>query len=169
MPLAKALERVVPIGTLAERTGVKVETIRYYEQVGLLPEPERSEGNQRRYGRAHVERLAFIRHCRSLDMTLDEIRVLLRFKDAPQQDCGDVDALLDEHIGHVAERIRELRQLEKQLKALRDLCGGHKAGAECGILGGLTRAAGVADHSATRHVAGAHARTGAARRGTAGR
>jgi Cd(II)/Pb(II)-responsive transcriptional regulator len=157
------------IGELAGQAQTQVETIRYYEREGLLPQAPRTDGNYRIYGPEHVERLAFIRHCRSLDMTLDEIRVLLRFKDAPQQDCGDVDALLDEHIGHVAERIRELRQLEKQLKALRDLCGGHKAGAECGILGGLTRAAGVADHSATRHVAGAHARTGAARRGTAGR
>ena len=89
------------IGELAQRTGTQVETIRYYEREGLLPEPARSEGNYRLYDKAHTERLSFIRHCRSLDMTLDEIRALLKFRDAPNQECGEVNALLDEHIGHV--------------------------------------------------------------------
>jgi Cd(II)/Pb(II)-responsive transcriptional regulator len=118
------------IGELALAAQTQVETIRYYEREGLLPQAPRSEGNYRIYGPEHVERLAFVRHCRSLDMTLDEIRVLLRFKDEPQAECGEVNALLDEHIGHVATRIRELRQLEKQLKALREQCAGvHDAGA----------------------------------------
>ena len=99
------------IGELAARADTQVETIRYYEREGLLPAAPRTDGNYRIYGDEHLERLAFIRHCRSLDMTLDEIRVLLRFKDDPEADCGDVDALLDEHIGHVAARIRNLRQL----------------------------------------------------------
>lgn len=81
------------IGELAQRTGTQVETIRYYEREGLLPEPARSEGNYRLYDRAHAERLSFIRHCRSLDMTLDEIRVLLQFRDAPEQNCGEVNAV----------------------------------------------------------------------------
>jgi len=96
------------IGELALAAQTQVETIRYYEREGLLPQAPRSEGNYRIYGPEHVERLAFVRHCRSLDMTLDEIRVLLRFKDEPQAECGEVNALLDEHIGHVATRIREL-------------------------------------------------------------
>ena len=116
------------IGELALASQTQVETIRYYERDGLLPQAPRSEGNYRIYGPEHVERLAFVRHCRSLDMTLDEIRVLLRFRDAPQAECGEVNALLDEHIGHVATRIRELRQLEKQLKALRELCSGVHSG-----------------------------------------
>ena len=108
------------IGDLSKLTQTSVETIRYYEREGLLPEPSRTDGNYRIYGEAHAERLAFIRHCRGLDMTLDEIRQLLRFKDDPASDCGDVNALLDAHIGHVADRIRELRALEKQLKSLRE-------------------------------------------------
>ncbi len=78
----KKLERVMPIGALAERTGVRVETIRYYEQVGLLPAPERTDGNQRRYGKAHESRLAFIRHARELGFSVESIRALLAIADA---------------------------------------------------------------------------------------
>lgn len=81
------------IGDLAKLTQTQVETIRYYEREGLLPEPDRTEGNYRIYGAAHADRLAFIRHCRNLDMTLDEIRQLLRLKDDPASDCGDVNTL----------------------------------------------------------------------------
>jgi Cd(II)/Pb(II)-responsive transcriptional regulator len=94
------------IGQLATQTGSKVETIRYYEQQRLLPQPARSDGNYRLYGAGHVKRLQFIRHCRSLDMTLDEIRTLLDFRDTPDANCAGVNTLLDKHIGHVADRIR---------------------------------------------------------------
>jgi uncharacterized protein YunC (DUF1805 family) len=90
-------------------------------------------------------------------MTLDEIRVLLRFKDEPQAECGEVNALLDEHIGHVATRIRELRQLEKQLKALREQCVGVREAAHCGILTVLTQTASpTVGRSASAHVRGSH-------------
>ena len=145
------------IGELALAALTPVETIRYYEREGLLPHAPRSEGNYRIYGPEHVERLAFVRHCRSLDMTLDEIRVLLRFKDEPQAECGEVNALLDEHIGHVATRIRELRQLEKQLKALREQCVGVHNAEHCGILNELLQASSVTGiRSASAHVSGAH-------------
>jgi Cd(II)/Pb(II)-responsive transcriptional regulator len=146
------------IGELAQRTGTQVETIRYYEREGLLPEPARSEGNYRLYDRTHAERLSFIRHCRSLDMTLDEIRVLLRFRDVPDQNCGEVNALLDAHIGHVAERVAELQELEKQLKALRRLCRKAQAASECGILHELAQH--PASGKAAGHIAGSHARQG---------
>jgi Cd(II)/Pb(II)-responsive transcriptional regulator len=94
------------IGQLATQTGSKVETIRYYEQQRLLPQPARSDGNYRLYGAEHVKRLQFIRHCRSLDMTLDEIRTLLDFRDTSDANCAGVNTLLDKHIGHVADRIR---------------------------------------------------------------
>jgi len=81
-----------------------------------------------------VQRLVFIRRCRSLDMALDEIRVLLRFKDAPSANCGDVNSLLDEHIGHVTSRVLELRVLEQQLCELRSQCHSIESGADCGIL-----------------------------------
>jgi Cd(II)/Pb(II)-responsive transcriptional regulator len=145
------------IGELAAAARTPVETIRYYEREGLLPQAPRSDGNYRIYRPEHVERLAFVRHCRSLDMTLDEIRVLLRFKDSPQSGCGEVNALLDEHIGHVAARIRELRQLEKQLKALREQCGDPRDAAHCGILNELVHAsAPTAVPSASTHVPRAH-------------
>jgi len=129
------------IGELSAAAATPVETIRYYERIGLLPEPSRSGGNFRLYEAPHLERLQFIRYCRSLDMSLDEIRVLLKFKDAPDASCGDVNALLDEHIGHVSRRIRELRTLESQLKELRRRCGSERTAHECGILAGLDQAA----------------------------
>ena len=150
------------IGELAAATHTQVETIRYYEREGLLPQAPRSEGNYRICGAEHVERLGFIRHCRSLDMTLDEIRVLLRFKDAPGEDCGDVNALLDAHIGHVAARIRELKQLEKQLKSLREQCGGVQHAGHCGILAELSQAAAPPQPAGRRrqaHVSGSHSAT----------
>ncbi len=126
------------IGELAQKTGMQVETIRYYEKQGLLPEIGRTGSNYRVYTDVHVDRLLFIRHCRSLDMTLDEIRILLHFKDMPEESCDRVNALLDEHIGHVAERIRDLKKLEKQLKMLRESCHEAKDTASCGILNALS-------------------------------
>jgi Cd(II)/Pb(II)-responsive transcriptional regulator len=146
------------IGELANLTGVQVETIRHYEREGLLPHTQRSEGNYRVYDASHGQRLSFIRHCRSLDMTLDEIRVLLRFRDAPTKNCGEVNALLDEHIGHVAHRVRELRQLEKQLKGLRELCRSAQDAEHCGILNELNLMSQkqVATADMAGHVHGAH-------------
>ena len=125
------------IGELAKRTGCLVETIRYYEREGLLLEPPRSEGNYRLYTDIHVERLQFIRHCRVLDMTLEEIRNLLRFRDAPDENCTKVNALLDEHIEHVSNRIKELRFLQKDLRKLRSLCERAQAAKDCRILQSL--------------------------------
>ena len=122
------------IGELAERTGYTVETIRYYERQGLLPAPARSGGNYRLYRGAHLERLQFIRHCRSLDMALDEIRSLLSFRDHPEQSCGAVNALLDKHIVEVADRIAQLRDLERQLLGLRGLCTEVQTAKDCAIL-----------------------------------
>jgi Cd(II)/Pb(II)-responsive transcriptional regulator len=145
------------IGELAQASSTPVETIRFYEREGLLPAPDRTESNYRIYTAVHAERLGFIRQCRNLDMALDEVRVLLRFKDAPQADCGEVNALLDEHIGHVAHRIRELRVLEKQLRALRAECASPHAAKDCGILQGIDDAAGQpGKSSARRHVRGTH-------------
>ncbi|HWW72539.1 MAG TPA: Cd(II)/Pb(II)-responsive transcriptional regulator [Duganella sp.] len=122
------------IGELAARTGYTVEAIRYYEREGLLPAPERSGGNYRLYRGAHLERLQFIRHCRSLDMALGEIRSLLTFRDHPDHSCGAVNALLDKHIVEVAERIAQLRDLERQLLVLRGLCTRERSAKDCAIL-----------------------------------
>ncbi|WP_034297141.1 Cd(II)/Pb(II)-responsive transcriptional regulator [Herbaspirillum sp. RV1423] len=128
---------ILKIGELAALTDCPVETIRYYERETLLPAPTRSQGNYRLYGDAHVERLQFIRHCRSLDMTLDEVRSLLQFRDAPEENCGEVDALLDKHIDHVAQRINELKNLQVLLKKLRAQCDSAQPTKDCGILQGL--------------------------------
>lgn len=144
------------IGELAKSTGSPVETIRYYEREGLLPPPARSEGNYRLYGATHVERLKFIRHCRSLDMTLVEIRELLAFRDAPDESCGEVNALLDKHIGHVADRITELQGLEIQLRSLRHLCQHAQAIKDCGILHGLNSAEGGTPTNFGTHGGGCH-------------
>jgi len=122
------------IGDLANLTGTQVETIRYYEREGLLPEPARTATNYRIYDVEHVERLAFIRRCRSLDMGLDEVRVLLGLKDKPSQSCEDANRVLDEHLGHVTQRIDELVALKAQLESLRSQCGEAKESADCGIL-----------------------------------
>lgn len=122
------------IGELAKLTGCPVETIRYYEREGLLPEPSRSEGNYRQYDALHVERLSFIRHCRSLDMTQEEIRILLGLRDRPESDCGTANRLIDEHLHHVEVRIAELQSLSHQLQDLRARCSGGGSSEDCGIL-----------------------------------
>jgi len=146
------------IGELSTTTGVPIDTIRHYEREGLLPEPARTESNYRHYNTEHAQRLSFIRHCRGLDMALDEIRVLLRFKDAPSAECGEVNALLDEHIGHVAQRVRELRALEKQLRELRDTCRMVQDAGHCGILNQLDTMASnrLPPAVSVGHIHGAH-------------
>lgn len=132
------------IGDLAREAEVPVETIRYYEREGLVPPPRRSSGNYRLYDDTHRQRLTFIRQCRLLDMTLEEIQQLLALKDQPRASCEEASVLLDEHIKHVAERIDELGRLKRDLQALRRRCRRSSAAQECGILTGL------ADGTATR-------------------
>ena len=145
------------IGDLAKATGTQAETIRYYEREGLLAAPARTDANYRHYDDSHVARVSFIRHCRSLDMTLDEIRALLRFKDDPTGNCAAVNELLDEHIAHVTERIAELKRLQAELKALRAQCDA--AGASCGILRTLDAKGGsAAKPRREAHVRGSHGR-----------
>lgn len=125
------------IGDLARLSDTPVDTVRYYEKAGLMPVPPRSDANYRRYDDTHVARLRFIRPCRALDLSLDEIRTLLRVRDDPQSDCADANDLIDEHLVHVRRRIEELRQLEAQLQDLRAACGPGHRGGECGILARL--------------------------------
>jgi Cd(II)/Pb(II)-responsive transcriptional regulator len=127
------------IGELAQVAGTDVDTIRYYEKSGLMPAPPRSVGNYRQYGPDQATRLAFIRHCRALDMSLDEVRTLLAFCDAPARECEGVNALLEDHISHVRERIGELQALEKTLIALRRACKRVERADSCGILNTLKK------------------------------
>jgi Cd(II)/Pb(II)-responsive transcriptional regulator len=145
------------IGELAKITDCQVETIRYYERENLLPPPARSDGNYRLYTQAHVERLTFVRNCRILDMTLDEIRSLLTLRDSPQDQCQNVNDLIDEHIHHVKARIDGLVALQEQLVALRQKCHGSDTDEHCAILQRLEVSGAVtapdAEHS---HVGRSH-------------
>ena len=144
------------IGELARTTGCGVETIRYYEREGLLPRTARTNGNFRRYGEEHARQLSFIRHCRSLDMSLNEIGMLLKFRSGSQENCGEVNILLDTHLRHVEGRIAELQSLERELQALREKCNGGRPAADCGILRGLGGAPNDRDASADNHVPRTH-------------
>jgi len=129
------------IGDLATASATPVDTIRYYERECLLPAPARTAANYRAYDDSHLERLRFIRHCRHLDMSLDEVRELLRVRDDPQADCNAANLVLDEHIGHVTRRIAELRSLQRELKELRSRCASAQPSEHCGILSGIAQAA----------------------------
>lgn len=122
------------ISELGRTAGVDVETIRYYEKAGLLQPPARSANGYREYGEAQAQRLAFIRQCRALDMTIKEIQSLLDIAGQPAAECSDVDRLVDEHLRRVRERIKSLRSLEQQLVVLRGRCGAPRTAADCGIL-----------------------------------
>lgn len=128
----------IKIGELAKRVDCPAETIRFYEKEGLLPQPFRSGGNYRLYGEEHVERLRFIRHCRTLDMALDDVRVLLKYRDMPREDCARVNALVDEHIEQIEVRMEELMQLKQHLIVLRKKCKAIKPAQSCGILQALS-------------------------------
>ena len=125
------------IGELAQVAQTTVATVRYYEKEGLLSATARTTGNFRVYGPAHLERLRFIRNCRALDMSHEEIHTLLDLADQPAEGCGAINALFDQHMAHVDERIRELVQLKSQLDLLRRRCQTEQAVDACGILQGL--------------------------------
>lgn len=122
------------IGDLARRTACQAETIRYYERERLLPKPPRTHTNYRLYGQQHVDRLTFIRHCRALDMSLREIRALLRFYDAPRSNCHGANEVIDAHIDDIARRIEELKKLQTHLKDLRGMCTKAQPARTCGML-----------------------------------
>ena len=121
------------IGELADLTGCDVQTVRFYEREGLLEVPDRDPSGYRRYAGRHLERMQFIRHCRSLDIPLTEVRQLLAFAAAPDDSCADVNALLDGHIAQVHQKRKALAALERQLVALRKRCDGDTANT-CAIL-----------------------------------
>lgn len=122
------------IGELARATGCTADTIRFYEKEGLLPEAQRTEGNYRVYSEGHIKRLRFIRNCRALDMSHDEVRALLHAAEGSGPTCGEIDGLVDAHLLHVNARIAELQQLQEQLIALRAACNAKRTVDACGIL-----------------------------------
>ncbi len=131
---------MMTIGKLSVTAGVKVPTIRYYEDIGLMPEPERTEGNQRRYVRAHLERLNFIRHARDLGFSVEAIRDLLSLQAKPDAPCHDADRIAAENLADVRAKIARLKKLEAELEHIVSECAGGRAG-ECNVLATL------ADHA----------------------
>ncbi len=143
------------IGELSKATGVDVETIRYYEKAQLLSAPTRSDNGYRTYTQAHLERLAFIRHCRALDIPLADVQRLLSFVDSPQSDCGEIDLLIDAQLAKVRARLASMQALERQLVALRGQCSAPHSASECGIMHELMAAAhgeACACHRGTKEV-----------------
>lgn len=112
------------IGKVAGYTGCKVETIRYYEKEGVLPEPERTEGGHRLYSVEIVKRLVFIRRCRELGFSMDEIRQLLSIVDAERVSCEQVKTITDLHIQDIKLKIRDLKKMERTLSGLSNRCSG---------------------------------------------
>lgn len=131
------------IGDLSRRTGVKVPTIRYYEEIGLLPAPARTRGGQRRYGPAHLRRLAFVRHARDLGFEIDAIRELLAMAADPQRRCGEAHAIARAHLDDVENRIARLEALRGELRSMLACANGTVA--QCRIIEVL------ADHGECLH------------------
>ena len=127
------MSEAMAIGVLSRKTGVKVPTIRYYESVGLLPVPPRSEGNRRLYGTAAVDRLRFIRHARELGFEICAIRELLDLAEQPQRSCSKVDALAREHLQAITSRIDRLTALKLEVESMIKACAKGRI-AKCRII-----------------------------------
>jgi DNA-binding transcriptional MerR regulator len=134
----------LPIGEAARQSGVKVPTIRYYEQIGLLAVPPRSEGNRRQYGGDDLRRLAFIRHARELGFEIEAIRTLLTLQDQPGQSCTAADEIARARLAEVEQRIASLRALKAELKRMVASCA-HGTVDRCRVIEIL------ADHGQCRH------------------
>lgn len=131
------------IGALGRLTGTNVETVRYYERIGLLPAPPRTGGNYRSYGEAHVRRLSFIRKARGLGFHLDTVRALLDVADRPGQSCAAVDALARAQLAEVEAKIADLTRLRDELVRVQAQCGGGTV-SDCRIIEALSGGAGRA-------------------------
>lgn len=128
----------ISIGALSNRTGVNIETIRYYERIGMLPAPPRSRGGHRLYARDQVKRLRFIGRSRQLGFSLQEIRALLRLVDGGDWTCAEVKGLTEEHLVSVRRKIADLRKMERALKDMIGRCSGDIV-PECPIIEALSQ------------------------------
>ena len=118
---------------MAKTGNCKVQTVRYYEEIGLLPKPARSAGNQRIYTRAHRDRLNFIRHARELGFPLERIREILALGDQPSRSCAEVDQIAREHLRDVESRLERLQSLRVELERMISECGAQRV-ADCHII-----------------------------------
>ena len=125
------------IGDLARRTGTKVNTIRFYEEIGLMPEAARTSGGRRTYGEGQVRQLAFIRHARELGFSVDEIRSLIALSANPDQDCHEAGAIARRHLTSVEDRITRLIALREALSNASRSCEGGRI-ADCRVMEAIT-------------------------------
>ena len=126
------------IGVLAKATDTKVVTIRYYERIGLLPVPSRTQGNYRVYSPEDVRRLRFIRRCRDLGFTIEQLRDLLRLSSQEDHACAEVDRITAEHLEEIEEKISDLTRLASELRRLNERCQGTGTIADCRIIEALS-------------------------------
>ncbi|WP_027256891.1 MULTISPECIES: MerR family transcriptional regulator [Leisingera] len=124
------------IGQLSKATGVKVPTIRYYEEIGLLPAPGRNAGNQRRYGQGGMDTLGFIKHARDLGFSLEDIKSLMGLDGHLGDDCAAADKIARSQLANVRDRIRKLEQLATELERISHLCDDGNGGC-CQVLTAL--------------------------------
>ena len=122
MALTKLRAEPMLIGELSTRTGVNIETIRYYERIGLIPAPPRKNGRRRIYDESHVRRLRFVRRSRGLGFALDDIRTLLALADRGEQACSETKEMTVRHLADVRGKIASLRKLERALREMTDAC-----------------------------------------------
>lgn len=127
-----------PIGALSTATGVNIETIRYYEKIGLMPAPPRNEGRQRVYDASHLKRLTFIRRGRELGFSLDQIRELLGLVRGHDLTCAGVKTMTDAHVTDIRRKVKDLKKLERVLTDLSAQCCGD-AVPDCPILDALSK------------------------------
>jgi DNA-binding transcriptional MerR regulator len=132
------MDGTFPIGEVARQTGIKVPTIRFYEQIGLLPAPSRSESNRRYYRESDVRRLAFVRHARELGFEVGIIRTLLALQDQPEISCGQIDALVGDHLAAVDDKINRLVALRGELQQILACCKGGRV-AECRVIESIAK------------------------------
>lgn len=125
------------IGSLSKQTGVKVPTIRYYEQIGLIDLAERTEGNQRRYRKEALQRLAFIKHARELGFSIETILALIELNNHPDRSCAEATTIAREQLNDVRERIASLVRLESELARIADGCKGAGVVSDCYVLASL--------------------------------
>jgi DNA-binding transcriptional MerR regulator len=116
------MHHAMAIGRVSEASGVKIPTIRYYEQIGLLPSPPRTDGGRRTYEHRDLERLTFIRHSRELGFDIDEIKTLLALQDSPDQSCEQADGIAKTHLVEVEKKIASLTALKHELERMVEGC-----------------------------------------------
>jgi MerR family transcriptional regulator, mercuric resistance operon regulatory protein len=132
----KTAKDAFPIGILALRSGVNIETVRYYEKIDIMPKTARSSGGYRLYTTEHLKRLTFIRRGRELGFTLDELRTLLRLVDGHAYTCAEVRALMLDHVADIRRKVADLRRLERAMTAISSRCSGRRV-PDCPIIDAL--------------------------------